>query len=145
MSLYPWTSCQEWNDVYEWLYSSDTEHQRKGVARVQRSLRVYVHVFLSLIHFLSLSLLPIGSGVEGAWCGSRAAGGDGRHGVLPGARARVFQQPGLQRAGAAPHICYGPNQVWYVAPVHGKCCTPVIMCLVVFSFVRTASYAARSQ
>ena len=87
---------------------------------------MYTCSYHNLIRFLSLSLLPIGSGVEGAWCGSRAAGGDGRRGVLPGARARVFQQPGLQRAGAAPHVCHGPHQVWCVAPVHGKCCTPVV-------------------
>jgi hypothetical protein len=34
MSLCPWTSCTEWNDVLELLYSSETEHRRKGLARV---------------------------------------------------------------------------------------------------------------
>lgn len=34
MSLYPWDSVQEWNDVFELLYSSETARKRKGLARV---------------------------------------------------------------------------------------------------------------
>ena len=34
LRLVPWASWEEWGNVYDWLFSTDWEEQRKGLDRV---------------------------------------------------------------------------------------------------------------
>ena len=74
MSLCPWSSSREWDDVFHMLYSSDADRQRKGLARV-----TFVRLVVSVIAIVSLLprgkmlfLASVGGGVESAGQCSRS-------------------------------------------------------------------------
>ena len=49
LTMSPWTSSLEWDDVFELLYSSETDNRRKGVSRV--GLNNYVVVSERVVCF----------------------------------------------------------------------------------------------
>ena len=103
MSQDPWTSSDEWNDVFELLYSSEIEHQRKGLARVSR-----FDFNLSLSFCISCSL---GGNLEGTWSSSCAVRGDGGYSALLGPRRGVCEMARLQRTRVATNVCHGSYKV----------------------------------
>lgn len=48
LTMSPWTSSLEWDDVFELLYSSETDNRRKGVSRVGLNNYVVVSEGLSV-------------------------------------------------------------------------------------------------